>query len=155
MVPEGRRVFGELSVRQNLLLGATVRRRDTTVADDVDLWCARFGVLGARLDRPAGELSGGEQQMLVIARALMSRPQLLLLDEPSLGLAPKVVDEIFGILRELHGAGMTILLVEQAARRAVSVADRSYILRGGRIHATGTAEQLAGSGLAEAYFGAA
>ena len=141
-VPEGRRVFPESTVEENLLLGAYVRR-DRNVSADVDAVYERFPVLGTRRHQPAGLLSGGEQQMLAFGRALTARPRLLLLDEPSLGLAPIIIDEVFDVLRGLAAEHVTILLVEQLATRALALADRAYILETGRIVKTGSAPDLA------------
>ena len=151
--PEGRRVLARQTVRDNLLLGAWTRRDDDVQAD-VDAAFARFPRLKERADQPAGSLSGGEQQMLAIARALMSRPRLLLLDEPSLGLAPKLVREIFAIIAELHGSGVTILLVEQNASLALQHADRGYVLDAGRMTLAGpAAELIADERVRQAYLG--
>jgi branched-chain amino acid transport system ATP-binding protein len=151
--PEGRRVLARQSVRDNLLLGAWTRR-DGEVEADVDAAFARFPRLEERADQPAGNLSGGEQQMLAIARALMSRPRLLLLDEPSLGLAPKLVREIFAIIAELHASGVTILLVEQNATLALEQADRGYVLDAGRMTLAGpAAELIADERVRQAYLG--
>ena len=151
--PEGRRVLARQSVRDNLLLGAWTRR-DNDVAADVDVAFTRFPRLKERADQPAGSLSGGEQQMLAIARALMSRPRLLLLDEPSLGLAPKLVREIFAIIAELHESGVTILLVEQNASLALQHADRGYVLDAGRMTLAGpAAELIADERVRQAYLG--
>ncbi len=151
--PEGRRVLARQSVRDNLLLGAWTRRDDDVEAD-VDKAFARFPRLKERADQPAGSLSGGEQQMLAIARALMSRPRLLLLDEPSLGLAPKLVREIFAIIAELHESGVTILLVEQNASLALEQADRGYVLDAGRMTLSGpAAELIADERVRQAYLG--
>jgi branched-chain amino acid transport system ATP-binding protein len=151
--PEGRRVLARQSVRDNLLLGAWTRR-DGDVEADVDAAFARFPRLKERADQPAGNLSGGEQQMLAIARALMSRPRLLLLDEPSLGLAPKLVREIFAIIAELHASGVTILLVEQNATLALEQADRGYVLDAGRMTLAGpAAELIADERVRQAYLG--
>jgi branched-chain amino acid transport system ATP-binding protein len=151
--PEGRRVLARQSVRDNLLLGAWTRRDDEVEAD-VDKAFARFPRLKERADQPAGSLSGGEQQMLAIARALMSRPRLLLLDEPSLGLAPKLVREIFAIIAELHESGVTILLVEQNASLALQQADRGYVLDAGRMTLAGpAAELIADERVRQAYLG--
>jgi branched-chain amino acid transport system ATP-binding protein len=151
--PEGRRVLARQTVRDNLLLGAWTRR-DDDVPSDVDAAFARFPRLKERADQPAGSLSGGEQQMLAIARALMSRPRLLLLDEPSLGLAPKLVREIFAIIAELHGSGVTILLVEQNASLALQHADRGYVLDAGRMTLAGpAAELIADERVRQAYLG--
>lgn len=156
MVPETRDVFPDLTVGENLLLGAYARRKDRQgVADDTERMCTLFPRLRERIEQPAGTLSGGEQQMLVIARALMSRPRLLLLDEPSLGLAPTIVDQIFEMIGELKGQGLTILLVEQNAAKALAVADRAYVMRLGRIAAEGSAAEIAAaSDLEHLYLGA-
>ena len=141
-VPEGRGTFMSLSVDENLRLGA-LRRRDAGIAGDIARVCEYFPVLRARMDQQAGTLSGGEQQMLAIARALMSRPRLLLLDEPSFGLAPVLVQEIFRILRVINKEErMSILLVEQNARQALQVADFAYVMERGRIVLSGTGEKL-------------
>jgi branched-chain amino acid transport system ATP-binding protein len=153
LVPEGRRIFGPLTIRENLILGTAARSRPD-VDEDIARWTGRFPILRARLDQPAGTLSGGEQQMLAIARALMARPSMLLLDEPSLGLAPMVIDQVFDVLAELHAAGLSILLVEQAARRAIDVSDRAYVMVNGTVQASGSSEDLAGSSLLDAYLGA-
>jgi branched-chain amino acid transport system ATP-binding protein len=151
--PEGRRVLARQSVRDNLILGAWTRKDDEVEAD-VDAAFTRFPRLAARADQPAGNLSGGEQQMLAIARALMSRPRLLLLDEPSLGLAPKLVREIFAIVAELHATGVTILLVEQNATLALEHADRGYVLEAGRMTLAGpAAELIADERVRQAYLG--
>lgn len=146
LVPEGRRLFGPMTVDENLELGAYARRRDRDAAShfDEDLQLAHelFPVLAERRQQPAATLSGGEQQMLAIGRALMSRPRLLLLDEPSLGLAPKVISEIFGVLTALRDRGVTILLVEQDAKIALKHADRGYVLRTGEIALSGSAAEL-------------
>jgi branched-chain amino acid transport system ATP-binding protein len=151
--PEGRRVLARQTVRDNLLLGAWTRRDDDVMAD-VESAFTRFPRLKDRADQPAGTLSGGEQQMLAIARAMMSRPRLLLLDEPSLGLAPKLVREIFGILAELRGSGVTILLVEQNASLALQQADRGYVMEAGRMTLAGPAADLiADDRVRQAYLG--
>ena len=143
-VPETRDVFPDLTVAENLRLGAYVRRGDTDgVAADRARMFEMFPVLGERTNQPAGTLSGGEQQMLVIARAMMSRPRLLLLDEPSLGLAPTIVDRIFEMIVALKESGLTILLVEQNAAKALSIADRAYVMRLGEIAAEGSASEIA------------
>jgi branched-chain amino acid transport system ATP-binding protein len=140
--PEGRRVFGSLTVLENLRMGA-VRRRDKAEARrDMDRVFSLFPVLGQRRGQIGATLSGGEQQMLAMGRALMGQPRLLMLDEPSLGLAPIVVGEIFDVIRELHRQGVTILLVEQNVHQALAVADRAYVLETGRITLSGTGEQL-------------
>ncbi|MGQ0551136.1 MAG: ABC transporter ATP-binding protein, partial [Armatimonadota bacterium] len=131
-IPEGRGIFPELTVIENVRLGAYTRG-DGAVAADIDAMEARFPILRDRRRQLAGTLSGGEQQMLAIARALLARPKLLLLDEPSLGLAPRIVVEVFKIIREIHAAGTAILLVEQNARQALGVADYGYVIESGRI----------------------
>ncbi len=145
LVPENRLVFPDMSVRENLLAGAYLRlakgRRE--VEADVTRFFQRFPRLEERSDQLAGTLSGGEQQMLSVARALMARPKLLLMDEPSLGLAPLIVEEIFQIIRELHRDGTTIFLVEQNAHMALQVADRFYLLDQGRVTFSGTPGELA------------
>ena len=144
MVTETRDVFPDLTVAENLRLGAFVRRGEPeTMAEDHTRMMALFPVLAERGDQAAGTLSGGEQQMLVIARAMMSRPKLLLLDEPSLGLAPAIVDRIFEMILELKKAGLTILLVEQNASKALEVADRAYELRLGEVAAAGSVAEIA------------
>ena len=141
MVPEGRQVFPELSVRDNIRLGA-YRRKDAAVERDIELMLQRFPRLGERMASRAGLLSGGEQQMLAIARALMAQPKLLLLDEPSLGLAPRLIDELYSTLAKLRGEGVTLLLVDQLAALALAVADRAYVLETGRIVQHGPAAEL-------------
>lgn len=142
-VPETRNVFPDLTVDENLTLGSYVRRRDRAgVAADRERVFALFPRLAERAAQSAGTLSGGEQQMLVIGRALMSRPKVLLLDEPSLGLAPVVVDQIFEMIAALKNSGLTILLVEQNVGKALSVADRAYVMRLGSIAASGTAAEI-------------
>jgi branched-chain amino acid transport system ATP-binding protein len=144
MVPETRDVFPDLTVAENLRLGAFTRRADTSgVEEDTERMYRLFPVLSDRTAQAAGTLSGGEQQMLVVARALMSRPSLLLLDEPSLGLAPTIVTRIFDMIAELKGSGLTMLLVEQNASKALAVADRAYVMRLGEIAAEGTASEIA------------
>ncbi len=146
-VPEGRQVFGSLSVADNLRLGAYVRRRErgADVEEDLERTQALFPALRERWRARGATLSGGEQQMLAIARALMARPRLLLFDEPSMGLAPMVVKEIFRKIAELRQQGTTILLVEQNARAALRVADRGYVLETGKTILQGTAEELLGN----------
>jgi len=141
--PEGRQVFPDQTVRDNLMLGAHHRKDGAeAIAADVEAQFTTFPRLRERQDQMAGTMSGGEQQMLAIARALMSRPRLLLLDEPSLGLAPLIVKEIFGVIRQLKASGVTILLVEQMANQALAVADRAYVLETGRITLQGKGSEL-------------
>jgi branched-chain amino acid transport system ATP-binding protein len=142
LVPEGRRILGGLSVADNLRLGATGRRDRSGVRDDTDGLLERFPVLAERYGQPAGLLSGGEQQMLAIARALMGRPRLLILDEPTLGLAPLVVDRVFDVLAELRDEGVTVLLVEQNAHRTIELADRAHLLAGGEVVLSGSRDDL-------------
>jgi len=157
LVPEGRGIFGDQTVRDNLLLGALARpdRRDTTkIGADMERALGHFPALRARLDDAAGELSGGQQQMLAVARGLMARPRFLLLDEPSLGLAPTLVREIFGAIRRLSHDGITVLLVEQLAARALDLADRAYVLERGRIALQGTASAVGQDpAIVQAYLG--
>ncbi len=153
-VPEGRRMLARQTVLDNLLLGAYTRSDTAAIQADVEQQFARFPRLAERRRQLAGTLSGGEQQMLAIARALMSRPRLLLLDEPSLGLAPLIVRSIFEIIRGLHTAGVTILLVEQNARLALQIADRAYVLEAGRLTISGpSAELLNDERVRRAYLG--
>ena len=140
--PEGRQVFPHLTVMDNLLMGAYTRRDWSKINDDLERNFALFPVLKERAGQLGGTLSGGEQQMLALARALMGRPRLLLLDEPSLGLAPLIVQKIFDVLRQLNGEGMSILLVEQNARMALRCAHRGYVLETGSITAAGPASEL-------------
>lgn len=142
LVPEGRRIFPGLTVEENLRLGASIRSNRTEVQRDLDEMCQRFPVLQDRLRQAAGTLSGGEQQQLAIARGLMSRPALLMLDEPSLGLAPQLVDDIFQLVAQLHKTGVTILLVEQNVERTLEIADRVYLLNTGEIEFEGEAREL-------------
>ncbi len=157
LVPEGRQVFATMPVRENLLLGAHVqyaRGNRHEIAEDLERVYALFPILRARAAQLAGTLSGGEQQMLAIGRALMARPKLMMLDEPSMGLAPLVVKDIFAILRRVREAGTTVLLVEQNARSALRIADRGYVLETGRIVLQGTAEELlANRDVQRAYLG--
>ncbi|MCL2324869.1 MAG: ABC transporter ATP-binding protein [Actinomycetia bacterium] len=141
--PEGRRVFAELTVTENLEMGAFLRKNKAEVRADMEEVFGRFPILAERRKQPAGTLSGGEQQMLAIGRALMAKPRMMLLDEPSLGLAPIVVKEIFAIIREINAAGTTIFLVEQNARMALKIANRGYVLETGTITLTGTGDELA------------
>jgi len=155
LVPEGRWILAEMTVHENLLMGAYSRRRDgREVARDLERVTALFPVLRERARQRAGTLSGGEQQMLSIARALMARPRLLLMDEPSLGLAPRVIDEIFGVIGTLPAQGVTVLLVEQNAHQALRVAHRAYVMEVGRIVLSGpTAELREHEVLRRAYLG--
>ncbi|MGH2768264.1 MAG: ABC transporter ATP-binding protein [Actinomycetota bacterium] len=152
--PEGRRVFSRLTVRENLEMGAYARSDRRAVGEDLGRIYRLFPILEQRKAQWAGTLSGGEQQMLAIGRALMGRPRLLLLDEPSMGLAPMLVSQIFSILEEIHRQGVTVLLVEQNARQALRLAGRGYVLETGRIVLSGRArELLEDEGVRRAYFG--
>jgi branched-chain amino acid transport system ATP-binding protein len=154
MVPENREIFSALTVEQNLRLGAFIRKDRKEYAADLAEMLTLFPILAERRDQAAGTLSGGEQQQLAIARALMSHPELLILDEPSLGLAPKLVDQVFRLIEKLHAGGMTILLVEQNVAQTLKVADRAYLIRMGRVDASGTPAELRGSvDLESAYLG--
>ena len=141
-VPEGRRIFANLSVRDNLEMGAYTRKDRSSLAADFDMVYEIFPRLKERLYQVAGPLSGGEQQMLAIGRSLMAKPRLLLLDEPSMGLAPILVDEIFAVIKKINSEGTTILLVEQNAYKALGLADRGYILETGKIVKSGPAAEL-------------
>lgn len=143
LCPEGRRVFLQMSVRENLEMGAFTRTDSAEVAQSLEDVFKRFPRLKERENQVAGTLSGGEQQMLAMGRALMSKPRLLMLDEPSMGLAPILVQEIFDIIEQLHSAGTTVLLVEQNARMALKVADRAYVLETGKVSMSGKASELA------------
>lgn len=143
LVPENRLVFPALTVRENLMAGAYLRKDRAGVANDIEQQLNRFPRLRERIDQLAGTLSGGERQMLALGRALMSRPRLLLMDEPSVGLAPKVVAEIFGIIQKLHHEGTSIFLVEQNVHMAMKVAQHFYLLQQGRVTFSGTPAQLA------------
>ncbi len=152
-VPEGRHVFLQMTVEENLEMGAYTQPGSSVAPGIADVY-ARFPRLKERRRQVAGTLSGGEQQMLSMVRALMSRPKLLMLDEPSMGLAPILVEQIFDIIRELHAAGTTILLVEQNAQAALSVADRAYVLETGRVTLSGTGKELmASDAVRKAYLG--
>ena len=151
-VPEGRRIFLQMTVLENLQMGAFTSKAD--VREDLENVFARFPRLKERRNQIGGTLSGGEQQMLAMGRALMSHPKLLMLDEPSMGLAPILVEQIFDIIKELHEAGTTILLVEQNAEMALKLADRAYVLESGSVTVTGTGKELAASDkIKKAYLG--
>ena len=153
LVPEGRRIFATLTVRENLLIGASSRKDRGGVNADIERELERFPVLRTYLDSEAGKLSGGEQQQLAISRALVGRPRLLLLDEPSLGLAPVLVDLVFDTIERLRADGLTILLVEQNASRALEVADRCYVMRSGELVLTAARGEVRAEDLAEVYLG--
>jgi branched-chain amino acid transport system ATP-binding protein len=154
--PEGRRVFARMTVRENLELGAFTRHAKREIADDTDRILATFPRLKERLDQKAGTMSGGEQQMLAIGRALMSRPAVLLLDEPSLGLSPLLVQTIFGVIKEINARGTTVLLIEQNARQALAIAARGYVLEVGKIVGDDTSAALmASEAVQAAYLGGA
>ena len=153
-VPEGRHVFAQMTVEENLKMGAYSISDTKRVAENMERVYGHFPRLKERRRQLAGTLSGGEQQMLAMGRALMSHPKLLMLDEPSMGLAPILVEQIFGIIRELHASGTTILLVEQNAQAALEVADRAYVLETGRVVLSGTgAELMASDQVQKAYLG--
>lgn len=153
-VPEGRRIFTDMTVYENLLMGTYLRGDKAQIRRDIESMYERFPILGKRKNQLAGTLSGGEQQMLAMSRALMARPKLLLLDEPSMGLSPVLVKEIFDLIQEINRAGTTILLVEQNANLALSIASRAYILETGQIAMSGDADELAKSdAVRRAYLG--
>jgi branched-chain amino acid transport system ATP-binding protein len=155
LVPEGRKIFGDLTVRENLLMGAYIQKEAKTLQSSMDEAFQLFPVLRERSHQVGKTLSGGEQQMLAIGRALMSKPRLILMDEVSLGLMPIYVEETFKVLRELHGQGVTILLVEQNARKALQAADRGYLLETGEIVMSDTSPRLAADPqIRKAYLGA-
>ena len=141
-VPEGRRIFQELTVYQNLLMGAYIQKDKKVIKEDIKKIYERFPRLEERKNQIAGTLSGGEQQMLAMGRALMSRPKLLMLDEPSMGLSPLLVDEVFTIIKDLNKEGTTVLLVEQNAGQSLAISDRAYVLENGKIVLSGTGEEL-------------
>lgn len=141
-VPEGRHVFSRMTVAENLMMGAYIRKDKGQIQQDLEDVYARFPRLKERMKQTAGTLSGGEQQMLAMGRALMSKPRMLLMDEPSMGLSPILVKEVFRIIEYCHSMGITILLVEQNARMALSIADRAYVLETGRIAMSGDAKEL-------------
>ncbi len=156
MVPENRDIFSALTVEQNLRLGAYIRGDRAEYLRDLDQMFELFPILTDRRGQAAGTMSGGEQQQLAIARALMSHPQLLIFDEPSLGLSPKLVDQVFALVQKLHKEGMTILLVEQNVAQALNIADRAYLIRMGRVEAAGTPQELRQTvDVESAYLGAA
>jgi branched-chain amino acid transport system ATP-binding protein len=141
-VMEGRRIFPSLTVEENLRLGAASLKDRGEIERDLERWCTFFPILGERKQQPAGKLSGGQQQMLAVARALMSRPKLLLMDEPSLGLAPKLVLEIFRLILQLRDLGMTILLVEQNVRMTLDIVNRAYLLNTGKVEFSGAPNEI-------------
>ncbi|MFA5119914.1 ABC transporter ATP-binding protein [Zavarzinia sp.] len=154
LTPEGRKVFSNLTVLENLELGAATRKKGAEIHEDMEMCFELFPILAERRHQTGGSLSGGEQQMLAIARALMSRPSLLMLDEPSLGLAPRIVGQIFRLIRDLRDRGLTILLVEQNAHEVLRFADRAYVLSTGECRYAGPAERLHDKGaLMQAYIG--
>ncbi|MDY6399091.1 MAG: ABC transporter ATP-binding protein [Synergistales bacterium] len=153
-VPEGRRVFAQMTVQENLEMGAYTQNNQKEINDELEKVYALFPRLKERMKQTAGTLSGGEQQMLAMGRALMSRPKLLMLDEPSMGLAPILVEQIFDIIADLHKTGATILLVEQNAQMALSIASRGYVMETGKIVTTGTGQELlASEAVRKAYLG--
>ena len=153
-VPENRRVFGSLTVQENLEIGATIRKDKSAVHKEIGQFLDMFPNLAERRQELAGRLSGGEQQMLVIARAVLSKPRFLMLDEPSLGLSPMIVNRVYDLLTELRRSGLTILVIEQNAGRALGFADRTYVINGGQIRLQGPSAELADApGFEAAYFG--
>ena len=153
-VPEGRRIFQELSVYDNLMLGAYLQKDQKKIKDDIENVFDQFPILGERRTQIAGTLSGGEQQMLAMSRALMAHPTLLMMDEPSMGLSPLLVTQVFDIIKDMNSKGITILLVEQNAEKALKIADRAYVLETGSITASGTGAELASSPeIRKAYLG--
>lgn len=153
-VPEGRRVFQELTVYENLMMGAYSQKKDANFKEDIEKIYTRFPRLAERRNQIAGTLSGGEQQMLAMGRALMSHPKLLMLDEPSMGLSPLLVDQVFEIIKDINKDGTTILLVEQNAGKSLAISDRAYVLETGKIVLSGTGAELAASDkVKKAYLG--
>ncbi|MBQ6369700.1 MAG: ABC transporter ATP-binding protein [Parasporobacterium sp.] len=153
-VPEGRRIFQELSVYDNLMLGAYLQKDQKKIKDDIENVFDQFPILGERRTQIAGTLSGGDQQMLAMSRALMAHPTLLMMDEPSMGLSPLLVSQVFDIIKDMNSKGITILLVEQNAEKALKIADRAYVLETGAITASGTGAELASSPeIRKAYLG--
>ena len=153
-VPEGRRIFTGMSVYENLMMGAFLKKDKDGIKRDYEKVCEQFPILKERMNQDASTLSGGEQQMLAMGRALMAKPKLLLLDEPSMGLAPILVKEIFNIIEEINKSGTTVLLVEQNAKMALSIAHRAYVLETGKVVMSGTGEELAKSpDVQKAYLG--
>ena len=153
-VPEGRRIFQELTVYQNLLMGAFTEKDKKKIKNDIEEIYTRFPRLGERKNQIAGTLSGGEQQMLAMGRAMMSHPKLLMLDEPSMGLSPLLVDQVFEIIKDFHNSGTTILLVEQNAGKSLAISDRAYVLENGKIAFSGTgAELMESEDIKKAYLG--
>jgi len=153
-VPEGRRIFQELTVYENLMMGAYSMKSNASFKDDIDSVYARFPRLAERRTQIAGTLSGGEQQMLAMGRALMSHPKLLMLDEPSMGLSPLLVDQVFEIIQDINKEGTTILLVEQNAGKSLAISDKAYVMENGKIVLSGTGQELLGSEMVQkAYLG--
>ncbi len=153
-VPEGRRIFQELSVYENLMMGAYSMKDQSSFKNDLDAIYTRFPRLAERKNQIAGTLSGGEQQMLAMGRAIMSHPKLLMLDEPSMGLSPLLVDQVFEIIKDINKDGTTVLLVEQNAGKSLAISDRAYVLENGEIVLTGTGNELASSEMVKkAYLG--
>ena len=143
-----------MTIEENVRLGAAIRNDRDGIKADMDKWCQFFPVLGERLTKPAGTLSGGQQQMLAVARGLMSRPRLVLMDEPSLGLSPKLVGEVFGLISELRGMGVTILLIEQNVRMTLNIVDRAYLVNTGSVEFVGTPDEIRQhADLEQAYLG--
>lgn len=154
LVPSERQVFREMTVRENLEMGAFFRSDAGGIASDMESVLDRFPVLRENMTRPAGNLSGGQQQQLSIGRALMTRPRLILMDEPSLGLAPVMVEQVFALIQALHAGGLAVLLIEQNAKRALEISNRAYVLRAGKLTAEGdSADLLRDPAIIEAYLG--